>query len=496
MRRAWLVSAFIGMNATGVGCTDSTIVAIQDTTARIDAVANVDQRQSELALKILTTPEDCEYIVGGLTTPESKREYHECLPWIDRQAGEVKLGIRFELDDQFFQLPDLNGHMMVSLNDREVVDNAEESDVRVVGHDPVRIKQVFVLMIDGSGSMNNVDRGSTKSRMDKVRDALLMTSVQDAFFPEGVTNHVIVYTFTSGTPEPLGGSLTVLSDKQSYKAHIQQHLRARSGYTHLYDAVDFGLNTVLNKPQVQSLLDGQTKPTLVVLTDGFNNEASNDTCTSNVPRLQNLLTNVRKEMDDLSVDTPLIFTVGLGRPLDRKFNPKRVKQGRLSDRILCGGQSYNALIDAPGNTGGLEDVYIDNISLELIADRGKGRAFVEQDAKGLGDAFQEVAAVRYQWFEVMFRDNALKFRREFTVGMQLSNYARAVSTVNLYPNAWLDGPHGDNDADGWSTRGTIWHSASILTSGMGVLLFLLVMGAAIFNGKRLAMGRLVNRRKS
>jgi|GEM_PF-5835705 len=477
-----------------LACSGTTVVPIPDTTARIDVVAEVNQRQSELALKIMTTPEECEYIVGGLDDPLSRKEYEDCLPWIDRQAGEVKLGVRFELDDQFFQLPDLNDHVSVSLNDRQVVDGAAESDVRVIGHDPVRIKQVFLLLIDGSGSMNIRDAGSSKTRMDKVRDALLMRSVQEAFFPDGVTNHVIVYTFTSGTPQPLGGQLTILSNKQTYKSHIQEHLKARSGYTHLYDAVDYGLNTVLAKSDVQTLLDGQTKPTIVLLTDGFNNEASNDTCTSNVPRLQRLLTGIRKEMDDLSVDTPLIFTVGLGRPLSKRFNPKRVKQGRLTDRTLCGGQSYNALIDAPGKTGGLEDVFIDNISLELIADRGKGRAFVERDAKGLGEAFKEVAAIRYQWFEIMFRDNALKFRREFNVGLQLNNYARAVSNVNVYPHAWMDGPHGKKDAEGWSTRGTIWHSASILTSGLGVLIFLLVFGAAVFNGKRLVLGRLHKKR--
>ena len=130
------------------------------------------------------------------------------------------------------------------------------------------------------------------------------------------------------------------------------------------------------------------------------------------------------------------------------------------------------------------------MSLELIADRGKGRAFIEQDAKGLGEAFEEVAAIRYEWFEVMFRDNALKFRREFNVGLQLNNYARAVSSVNIYPHAWMDGPHGPTDSEGWSTRGTMWHSASILTSGLGVFLFLLTLGAALFNVKRLAMGRL------
>ena len=96
-------------------------------------------------------------------------------------SGKIKLGVRFELDDQFYQLPDLNDNIAVSLNDRQVVDNASESDVRVVGHKPRRISQLFVLIIDGSASMNTVDAGSDKSRMGKVRDALL-----DAFCARGI----------------------------------------------------------------------------------------------------------------------------------------------------------------------------------------------------------------------------------------------------------------------------------------------------------------------
>ena len=94
-----------------------------------------------------------------------------------------------------------------------------------------------------------------------------MRSVQDAFFPEGVNNYVVVYTFTSGAPQPLSGRLNVLSNKQEYRQHIQQHLQARTGYTHLYDAVDYSLNTILKKAEIQQLLDGQTKPTVVLLTD-------------------------------------------------------------------------------------------------------------------------------------------------------------------------------------------------------------------------------------
>ena len=481
--------------ALWLACADSAVVMMPGTTARVDAAGQVNQKESELAMKIMTTPDDCDYVVGGLNSPEQRREYEECLPWIDRQAGEVKLAVRFELDDQSFQLPDLENEISASIGGFQVNDNTDESDVHVVGHGPKAITQLFVLMIDGSASMNIVDPGSSKTRMDKVRDALLMRSVQDAFFREEVKNSVVIYTFTSGSPQPLGGNLKVLRNKSEYKQYIQQHLKARSGYTHLYNAVDYSLNTVLEEPVVKQVLSKETKPTIVLLTDGFNNEASNDTCTSNVPRLTRLLKKMRKQMDGLTLDSPLIFTVGLGRPLDRRFDPKKVKPGRVTDRILCADQPYNAYIDAPGNSGGLEDSFIDNVSLELLADRGKGRAFIKRDAQGLGEAFQEVAAIRYDWFEVHVRDSALKFRREFEIGYRLNNYARALSNIKVYPHAWMDGPPGVVDEEGWSHRGSIWQSAGILTSGMGLALFLLVLGAAVFNAKRFIQGRLKQQSK-
>ena len=49
----------------------------------------------------IMTPEDCEYITDGPDPVLKEREYNDCLPWIDRQAGEIKVRL---LDDQFYQL--------------------------------------------------------------------------------------------------------------------------------------------------------------------------------------------------------------------------------------------------------------------------------------------------------------------------------------------------------------------------------------------------------
>ena len=42
------------------------------------------------------------------------------------------------------------------------------------------------------------------------------------------------------------------------------------------------------------------------------------------------------------------------------------------------------------------------------------------DAQGLGAAFQEVAAIRYEWFEVMFRTDPLNLRRDFKAGFGIT----------------------------------------------------------------------------
>ena len=53
----------------------------------------------------------------------------------------------------------------------------------------------------------------------------------------------------------------------------------------------------------------------------------------------------------------------------------------------------------------------------------------------------------------------------------------------------MDAP-GELDEEGWSNPGSRWHSAGLLTSGLGVLLFLMILGAAIFNAKRFVLGKL------
>ena len=80
--------------------------------------------------------------------------------------------------------------------------------------------------------MNTKDAGSSETRMDKVRDALLMRSVQEAFFPDDptVTNHVLVYTFTSGPPA-IGRVTPCIVEQARLQNLIQENLSVQG--THI-----------------------------------------------------------------------------------------------------------------------------------------------------------------------------------------------------------------------------------------------------------------------
>lgn len=477
-----------------LACSDS-LVPIKGTTARIDQYHEVERTESELEMVIMTNEEQCQDVLGTRERARNTGEYDQkmvaCLPWIDRGAGEVKVAMRFELDGNTFPLPIGSDEIQV-IQDLEVLElDPPKIAQRVIGHDAIRVKQLFILMIDGSGSMNRVDAGSDLTRMAKVRTALKRKEVKQAFFPDDVNNHVVIYTFTSGAPIPLGGAVRPIDNAKDYVKMIDQYLKPQGGYTHLYDSVDYGMTKALKDPAIERLLDGETQPTLVVLTDGFNNEEATDTCSSNVPRLQNLIDKMTITMKEQSATERMsVFTVGLGRPLAPKFDVSELNDLRVRERQLCGGRSAKSYIDAPGSQKGLEDSFIDNVSLAMIAEKGYGRTFVSKDARGLGKAFEEVAAVRYQWFEIQYRHNALKMRKEFEARYKLLGFAKSMSAINIYPHAWLDGPPGTTDATGWSVRGTAWHTSTILSSGMGLLLFLSILGAAIFNVRRLLLGRL------
>ena len=306
-----------------------------------------------------------------------------------------------------------------------------------------------LLLIDSSGSMNTKDKFSSESRMDKVKEALLLPNVQKAFFPMGGKNLVSIYEFTDGGAKPLGGKPILIDNIKDYRKLIKKHLRVSSGYTHMYKAVEFALEKINDEDGRigVELIDREAVPTIVLLTDGFNNEKTQDTCESNAPKLQKLLEKIYKSRGNKDVDIryrPAIYTVGLGKAFLPKF---RIPSTRLkvNSRTLCG-KYQDSRID-----GGLEKKGIDNSSLTWIAEVGGGTSFLKQNAKGLGEAFAEAASVRYSWFELRYRVNPLLLRREFESRLVLKTFAIADSKITIYPHSLLDSPAGDLNEKNWST---------------------------------------------
>lgn len=459
------------------GCGSGELTPIPGTTTRVGRP--VVEGGTELELKVFTTPADC----AASVKPEDQ---DLCLPYVDRRSGQVRLGFQFRLDSDTFAMPLSEENLRVVHKGRTVQDGPGMS-VELVPHDPEGANQLFVLVIDGSSSMS--EQGAKgRSRMDRVRAALLTDGVADAFFPRGGTKTgVVLLTFTSGDPIPVGPTLKVITDVDEYRRTVRQELRVLSGYTHLYNAVRYATGPLLQQEDVKLFVDlEQAAPTVIALTDGFNNQAADDTCGTNTDRLERVLDHlqsVRREIEDIR-KRPTVFAVGLGTPLRPSFKLPDMKDNKIRALDLCGQRHRERRID-----GDLERYGIDNASLEYIAYRGGGFAYVKRDIDGLAEAFQAAAAQRYSWFEVRYHVDPHHLRRSFETRLRLLSFAEAEAAVRIHPSAWLDAPPGVRLSDGRVVPQPYAHTATVIMPVLGLLVTLGFLGAVSFNTRRILFGR-------
>jgi len=422
---------------------------------------------SEVTVDLLTTFSEC---VGA-----SVADMDACLPRADRASGEVQLS--FQVRDPKTSVP-----LYRSITEEEIRvthDKFTQSELELVPHEPVDSGQLFIVLIDGSGSMYEND----SERIKKVYEALLMPSVVKGFYPSGTSKTgVVLVRFSDKVVGLDGGPPRVVRSAKEYRAMIKEHLLEKSGgFTHLYDATKYAVTDLLEADAVRKFVTVRAaQPTLIVLTDGFNNEKADDTCATNAPRLTEALEVLRASRTAGAAQSrPTVFTVGLGKAIAGVKKPKS-RNIKVTPTTLCG-QYANRRIDSD-----LEDYGIDAVSLEWLAEAGGGVAFVKRNPAGLADVFERAARPRYRWYEIRYRSpDSLYHRKSFEVEVQLKSSDLAVTRVRLHPSAWLDAPTGQREEDEVWVRPTPFRdSLTILLPVFSVLIFLTYLGPAWFNARR------------
>ena len=130
--------------ALGPGCADD-LTPVVGTAIRV-GTPKVEPG-TELSLKIFTNEGDCLNAVKPSDVPQ-------CLPHVDRASGEVRLGIQFKLDTDVYYMPMGAENLRVIHQGTEVQDGQNGQRYTVIPHEPKATPQLFILVIDGSSSMN------------------------------------------------------------------------------------------------------------------------------------------------------------------------------------------------------------------------------------------------------------------------------------------------------------------------------------------------------
>lgn len=442
---------------------------------------------SELRIEIFNNRRRCRSVFSDPDTRDEEvfatndERIDACTPFADRYSGQVHLAFRLTDPDNVnrgYQLP-------LEANDIEVRHNRSPLDnerVEVTLHEPSTVGQLFIIVVDHSGSMNEVVAG--KTRMDHVRAALRANA--DTFLSGN--SAVAMFQFTQdvrGFDGTSWAQVKPIRSKKKFYAELESMGRT-GGFTHLYKAVRTSVGNLIDADTYVSrfLAENDMLPTLVVLTDGFNNEASSDRCATNAERLQLALREIRRSRKKPLSQRPTLYTVGFGKPFRKSEIPE--DQTSVSARELCG-QYADRRID-----GALERRGIDNVSLEWMAQIGGGVGFIESNHRKLKNVFESTRPRRYTWYQVRSELDPGWLRAAFTLQLVLKRYARASSSITLYPSAWMDAPSArvpavsgsDDEPPRWVEPSPMRRASAFLIPMVSFFVLLTFLGPALFNGRR------------
>ncbi len=479
-----------------LSCSGS-LTPISGSTVRVGAVK---LPATELGIHIFRDTSEC----SGRDDDVDKSEAWYCDPWVDRESGQVRFAFQSRIQDETTWPMTLTEADLVVTHQGTRLD---QTDYKVVGHNPVTPSQMFILLIDTSGSMSRSDPPSQTTRIERVRRALLRSDVIDAFFPDDAQTAVVPLVFSSGTPVPMSPKV-VLRTKTEYKEVIAQ-LNVGAGYTHLYRSIRYAATDLLARPEVSPLLQGQTglSPTIIALTDGFNNEddlrpqadrraGKVDICGDNARRLEELVVDLDKLAKSGSVRArPTVYTVGLGRAARPRATVPAASDSkedrlRVTPRALCGSMELSRI------DGGIEERGVDNVAMAWIAVAGRGQSYIRSDTGGLAEAFKGAAAKRYRWFDIRYEVPPFYLRRSFDSGLQFVWGGKDDgSQISLYPSAWLDAPPGVPLDGMWTRAAPFSRTAVLLFPILGFLVTLNYLPSAWFNLLRVFFSRVRRKRR-
>ncbi|MFZ5480780.1 MAG: hypothetical protein ACOZNI_28730 [Myxococcota bacterium] len=465
-------------------CGHTDLMPVQGTTVRVAQPTASAEGNQDLRMHIFSDADECDAAVG-------RENVDLCLPFVDRSRGQVRVAFQMRVDGEPWSVPLSEENIEIFHKNQRVLKEGLK-DYKIVPHDPVRAPQLFVLMIDATYSMGLDDDGKGVTRLGKVKRALLRKDVVDAFFPGEIQTAVVPLIFRGGKlPEPLMGTW-IVDNKKDYRRIIEQGLDQTGGFTPLYEAIEFSASTALEVPEVKAAINNRKQqPTVIALTDGFNNPLPPDTCADNAPRLEKLLTKLDALRRAESVDIrsrPTVYTVGLGRKAWRGVS--EIEEGvQVSTRDLCRNKGAEVI------NGGLERNGVDNIALSRIAKVGGGNSYISRTSEGLAEAFKAAAATRYGWFEARYKVDPFFLRRSFETKLRLTTLYRTEASIFIHPSGWLDAPPAELGEDGWATTPRFARTTTLVFPVLGLIAAVGYLPAALFNVRRALFSRVTRRAK-
>ncbi len=465
------------------GCADSsertTPVPVEGSTYRVSPPTVVDG--SDLTIDIMHDRRRCKQV---FTNPDKFDERffdnHDeriegCVPTVDRASGQVQLSFRLAAPDnrnRQLMLPLEKDHIRVRHQGRDV------PSFEFQPYDPTRAGQLFLVLVDHSASMR-IEDDEGVSRMQRVQNALWAN--RSTFINDDAA--VALYRFTHKV-EGISGEhfseVTPTTDHAAFQSQLSG-LGRTTGWTHLYDAVAKAVGPIIDRDTAvtQFLKLQDMQPTVVLLTDGFNNEKPADRCGTNASRLADTLQVIKTARRKEPSKRPTVYTVGFGIGFRPGWAPKE-DDIAVTPSKLCG-QFADDRID-----GGLDKARIDNVSLKWLAKVGGGLGFIKSDHRELEKVFSETAPERYTWYRVKYRVDPFYHRSKFNSSIVITQFASARASVDFHPSAWLDAPTGTlpEGEERWVEPGDIRRATVLTVPLLGGFVLLTFLGPALFNGRR------------